>query len=483
MKPKSIYCSILVAILGPLSFSMPGPAQTKTWIELTSTGSQAARKGDSQQALKLFSLALAEAAKDKTKNPWYAISLNNIGQVEQNIGHLSKAELNFKQFIEIMKSIEGAKSMPVARGLSSLGYVYCEQGKYLPAESAYTEALQITSLHPGEKADVYLQPLNGLTDLYLTQGNAQKAKIYAEKAMAYLRSNKAVDWLQTSTVLNNLACVDKALGKLAEAQGLLEKCIELPKLNNTPDDPSLVHTLDNLAGVYEKQGQYAKAKDCYVKAIAVANKVLGPEHPDTKRLRLNMLTFEGQFGDTTHAIKDVATLEAEQNSNKELPDRESQAIQLAKAMTLAGSGKRTEAIAILQTVIKSSAESGNLELNAIALNNLGTIEFQNKHFSLAESLITQSIQIRKTVFGANSVSVASALTNLAEVFRATGQTDKAEELYKQVIKICETPSLECKPVLINCLQNYALLCDDLERTTESKALRERAKCLEKASAL
>ena len=46
-------------------------------------------------------------------------------------------------------------------------------------------------------------------------------------------------------------------------------------------------SLNNLAGLYYAQGQYAKAEPLYQRALAIAEKALGPEHPTVATLRKN----------------------------------------------------------------------------------------------------------------------------------------------------------------------------------------------------
>jgi hypothetical protein len=46
--------------------------------------------------------------------------------------------------------------------------------------------------------------------------------------------------------------------------------------------------LNNLAALFEAQGKYAEAEPLYRRAIAICEKTLGPEHPDTKTARENL---------------------------------------------------------------------------------------------------------------------------------------------------------------------------------------------------
>ncbi len=45
-------------------------------------------------------------------------------------------------------------------------------------------------------------------------------------------------------------------------------------------DARLATSLNNLAFLYDAQGKYAQAEPLYRRALAIAEKILGPEHPN-----------------------------------------------------------------------------------------------------------------------------------------------------------------------------------------------------------
>ncbi len=54
-----------------------------------------------------------------------------------------------------------------------------------------------------------------------------------------------------------------------------------------PDHPDTVQSLNNLAFLYDSQGKYEQAEPLYQRALAIREKRLGPEHPDTTTVRVN----------------------------------------------------------------------------------------------------------------------------------------------------------------------------------------------------
>ncbi len=46
--------------------------------------------------------------------------------------------------------------------------------------------------------------------------------------------------------------------------------------------------LNNLAGLYSSQGKYEQAEPLYLQALTIAEKVLGVDHPSTKKIQDNL---------------------------------------------------------------------------------------------------------------------------------------------------------------------------------------------------
>ena len=70
-------------------------------------------------------------------------------------------------------------------------------------------------------------------------------------------------------------------GKYQEAIPLAEKAVEIAKRVYGPEHPDTATSLNNLAVLYRDMGEYAKAEPLYQEALRIRQKVLGSEHPDT----------------------------------------------------------------------------------------------------------------------------------------------------------------------------------------------------------
>ena len=70
-------------------------------------------------------------------------------------------------------------------------------------------------------------------------------------------------------------------GKYQEAIPIAERAVEVAKRARGPEHPETADALNNLGLLFKKIGDYAKAEPLYQEALRIRQKVLGSEHPDT----------------------------------------------------------------------------------------------------------------------------------------------------------------------------------------------------------
>ena len=83
--------------------------------------------------------------------------------------------------------------------------------------------------------------------------------------------------------LNNLAFALQARGDFAPARPLFERALAIHEKVGGPDHPQTATTLGNLAVLLQSQGDLAGARPLFERALAINEKALGPDHPDTAR--------------------------------------------------------------------------------------------------------------------------------------------------------------------------------------------------------
>ena len=77
-----------------------------------------------------------------------------------------------------------------------------------------------------------------------------------------------------------------------------KKALEVAEKNVGPYHPDVATSLNNLGLLYDTQGQYAQAEPLYKRALAIREKELGPDHPDVATSLNNLAALyrtEGQY--------------------------------------------------------------------------------------------------------------------------------------------------------------------------------------------
>ena len=195
-------------------------------------------------------LASTQASAQST--PWETSTAAGLEAYQQ--GRYGEAE---KYLSAALKEAEnfGPEDPRLATSLNNLAGIYVTQGKYAEAEPLYKRSLAILGPeHPDVAAS-----LNNLAVLYDNQGRYEEAEPLYQRALAVYEEALGPEHPNTSHGLNNLAALYYSQRRYKEAE---------PRLNN-------------LALLYYHQGHYEEAEPLYERALAILEKVLGPEHPHT----------------------------------------------------------------------------------------------------------------------------------------------------------------------------------------------------------
>ena len=68
-------------------------------------------------------------------------------------------------------------------------------------------------------------------------------------------------------------------GQYDRAIVVAKKALEVAEKARGPDHPDVAASLNNLAWMYYTKGQYAQAEPLYNRSLAIMEKALGPDHP------------------------------------------------------------------------------------------------------------------------------------------------------------------------------------------------------------
>jgi tetratricopeptide (TPR) repeat protein len=92
-------------------------------------------------------------------------------------------------------------------------------------------------------------------------------------------------------VLNQTGVYHLARAAFAEAAPLLERALAIREKALGPEHPETATSLHSLAGLYRDQGRPGEAAPLYQRALAIDEKALGPEHPETRVVQERLAMF------------------------------------------------------------------------------------------------------------------------------------------------------------------------------------------------
>jgi tetratricopeptide (TPR) repeat protein len=84
-------------------------------------------------------------------------------------------------------------------------------------------------------------------------------------------------------------------GKYAEATRIAERAVEVASKTFGPDHPNVVTSLNDVAQLYQQQGKYSEAEPFYKRSLAIREKALGKDPRGTAVALTNLaLLYESQ---------------------------------------------------------------------------------------------------------------------------------------------------------------------------------------------
>lgn len=293
----------------------------------------------------------------------------------------------------------------MAKSYFQLGEVFRRQRRNAEAETQYLKSLHLCEKLQGTFAATSEQPtLSALAIVESALGKSSDAAQLLKRSeeIAENSGNESAD--TSGTALNNAALLAEREHDYAKAEAYyLKACAQYEQAGDT-DNRNFAVVLENLANLYRDQDRFDihQAEPLYKRALAIREKTLGSEHPDTAQT-LSDLSLLNFFEKNPSTAKELA--------ERALPVQEK---------ALGNDGKDI----------------------ATTLNRLGLAERDLREFSPAEKNLQRALAIREKYFDPNDRAIAIILENLASVYYVQGKTDKAAPLLARAQAIRAHPSGE-----------------------------------------
>jgi tetratricopeptide (TPR) repeat protein len=274
-----------------------------------------------------------------------------------------------------------------------LGGLYAIQDRYPEAEQEYTKALAIQEKLLGPNSSEVARTLQGLGQAYQEQGDFTNATKFLNRAQEIAQSSAVPGDSSRAGVLLALGEAAQNRGDYLRAESLYKQAIDIEEKTVGPEHLDFALALVYLGCLYRDEPRFdlKQAAPLFERALAIRERALGPDHPTTAST-LSDLALAEFYGHKFEVAEHLA--------ERALPIQE-------RAYGL-------ESLEVSTTV-----------------NRLGLAQRDLKKFAEAERSLQRALTIREKNLPPNHAWIAVSLDNLASVYLAQGEPEKAGPLIQR----------------------------------------------------
>ena len=267
-----------------------------------------------------------------------------------------------------------------------------------------------------------------------------------------------------------------ALGAYARARPLYERALAIREKLLGPDHPQTAETLNNLALLLRDEGDHAAARPLLERALAINESTFGPEHGATATSLNNLALLLRDEGDLAAArpLFERALAAAEKTLGAEHPATAASLNNLG--LVLKGEGELAGARTLFERAlaIDEKALGADHPDTASDLHNLALLLKQSGDLAAARQLSERALAIEEKALGAEHPRTAESLRSLAELFREEGDVEQARKLFERALAAFEAALGPNHPDTGAALGNLASLLHDQGELTAARPFYERA---------
>jgi tetratricopeptide (TPR) repeat protein len=250
----------------------------------------------------------------------------------------------------------------------------------------------------------------------------------------------AADSAQRADLLGRAGSYLYGRAAYSAARPLLERALAIREKALGPEHPDTALSLNNLALLLEDQGDHSAARPLFERALAIWEKALGPEHSDTAASLNNLASLLRDQGDHSAArpLFERALAIREKALGPEHPYTATNLNNLAMLL-LEDQGDHSAARPLFERALAiwEKALGPEHPQTAASLNNLASLLRDQGDLAAARPLLERALAIREKALGPEHPHTAESLNNLAWLLRDQGDLAAARPLFERALAIYE----------------------------------------------
>jgi len=266
------------------------------------------------------------------------------------------------------------------------------------------------------------------------------------------------------------------MGAYATAQPYLERALAMSERVLGSDHPQTATSLNNLAALFRAQGSYDAARPLLERALAISERVLGSDHPQTATSLNNLagLHYDQGSYDAARPLLERALAMSERVLGPDHPQTATSLNNLAALHHAQGSYDAARPLYARALALRERVLGPDHPDTATSLNNLAALHHAQGSYDAARPLFARALAMSERVLGPDHPQTAGSLNNLAGLLKDQGSYDAARPLYERALAISERVLGPDHPQTAASLNNLAGLLKDQGSYDAARPLYERA---------
>jgi tetratricopeptide (TPR) repeat protein len=279
-----------------------------------------------------------------------------------------------------------------------------------------------------------------------------------------------------SNVMRQLGTLLRAKGHSGEAEQVYRRALADAERNLGPNHPEVAGGLTFLGQLLHETDRYTEAEPLMRRALALGETQHTPDDPVVASRLSNLaklLYATNRLAEAEPLMRRALAID-EKSFGPEHPKVTRRLNDLAQL--LQATSRHAEAEPMMRRLLAFEEKNFGSDHPAIAtsLTNLAHLLTATRRFAEAEPLCHRALAIDETSFGPKHPNVAIRLSHLARLLHATERLGEAEPLYRRALDINETSLGLDHPDVALDLNNLARLLEDTGRLGEAEPLMRRA---------
>ena len=220
-------------------------------------------------------------------HPLVGETLNNLGEVYRAEAKDADAEKMYQQALAIWEKTLGPDNPTVALGVMNLAELYQAESKYEQSEALYKRALAIEQKALGPTHPTTGGTINNLATLYIVEGKYADAESLYLQQLPIMEKTAGPASIEVANMSENLGMAYIAENKAAEAGPRIRRALEIWEKEGS-ESPDVVKSVFGLGMISTIEGKVAEADGYYQRALALTQKIYGPDHPNVAQIQATL---------------------------------------------------------------------------------------------------------------------------------------------------------------------------------------------------